>query len=41
MITVLIADDQELIRLGFRMALTSGDDIEVVAEAGDGQAAID
>jgi DNA-binding NarL/FixJ family response regulator len=36
MITVLIADDQELIRLGFRMALASQADIEVVAEAGDG-----
>lgn len=36
MITVLIADDQELIRLGFRMALAAQPDIEVVAEAGDG-----
>lgn len=39
MITVLIADDQELIRLGFRMALASQGDIEVVAEAGDGAVA--
>jgi DNA-binding NarL/FixJ family response regulator len=41
MITVLIADDQELIRLGFRMALASQDDIDVVAEAGDGAAAVE
>lgn len=40
MITVLIADDQELIRLGFRMALASQADIEVVAEAGDGAEAL-
>lgn len=40
MINVLIADDQELIRLGFRMALASQADIEVVAEAGDGAAAV-
>jgi DNA-binding NarL/FixJ family response regulator len=40
MITVLIADDQELIRLGFRMALAAQGDIEVVAEAGDGAIAL-
>lgn len=40
MIRVLLADDQELIRLGFRMALASEADIEVVAEAGDGEAAV-
>jgi DNA-binding NarL/FixJ family response regulator len=40
MITVLIADDQELIRLGFRMALAAQGDIEVVAEAGDGASAL-
>ncbi len=40
MIRVLIADDQELIRLGFRMALASQADIEVVAEAGDGAVAV-
>jgi DNA-binding NarL/FixJ family response regulator len=40
MITVLLADDQELIRLGFRMALAAQGDIEVVAEAGDGASAV-
>jgi DNA-binding NarL/FixJ family response regulator len=40
MIRVLIADDQELIRLGFRMALTSQADFDVVAEAADGAAAV-
>lgn len=41
MIRVLIADDQELIRLGFRMALTAQNDIVVVAEAADGVQAIE
>ncbi len=41
MIKVLIADDQELIRLGFRMALAAQDDIEVVAEASDGAEAVE
>ncbi|MBW3536768.1 MAG: response regulator transcription factor [Actinobacteria bacterium] len=36
MIQVLIADDQALIRSGFKMILESEDDIEVVAEAADG-----
>jgi DNA-binding NarL/FixJ family response regulator len=40
-IRVLLADDQELLRLGFRMILTEEPDIDVVAEAGDGAAAID
>lgn len=35
-IRVLVADDQALIRSGFRMILESEDDIEVVAEAADG-----
>ncbi|MFJ6532229.1 response regulator [Microbacterium sp. NPDC091662] len=39
-IRVLLVDDQELIRLGFRMVLESEDDIVVVGEAGDGRAAI-
>jgi DNA-binding NarL/FixJ family response regulator len=39
-IRVLIVDDQELMRAGFRMILEAQDDIEVVAEAGDGEAAI-
>jgi DNA-binding NarL/FixJ family response regulator len=33
---VVIADDQALVRVGFRMILDARDDIEVVGEAGDG-----
>jgi DNA-binding NarL/FixJ family response regulator len=40
MIRVLLADDQVLIRSGIRSLLDSEDDIEVVAEAADGQQAI-
>jgi DNA-binding NarL/FixJ family response regulator len=40
-ISVLLADDQELVRGGFRLILDAQDGIEVVAEAGDGRAAID
>ena len=39
-IRVLIADDQALMRTGFRMILDAQDDIEVVAEAIDGADAI-
>lgn len=35
-ISVMIADDQALVRSGFRMILDAKDDLEVVAEAGDG-----
>ncbi len=35
-IRVLLADDQELVRSGFRMLIDSEDDMEVVAEAPDG-----
>jgi DNA-binding NarL/FixJ family response regulator len=38
---VLLADDQELLRLGFRMILSEEEDIEVVGEASDGSEAID
>lgn len=41
MIRVVIADDQELVRAGFRMILEVQPDIEVVGEAGDGAEAID
>ncbi|MGZ4359051.1 MAG: response regulator [Gaiellaceae bacterium] len=41
MIRVLIADDQELVRTGFRVILTAEPDIEVVGEAGDGREAIE
>ncbi|MGI5205938.1 response regulator [Spirillospora sp. CA-108201] len=40
MIRVVLADDQELVRSGFAMILNAQPDIEVVAEAGDGGAAI-
>ena len=40
MILVLIADDQELVRAGFRALLESEDDIQVVGEAADGAAAV-
>jgi DNA-binding NarL/FixJ family response regulator len=38
---VLIADDQEMIRHGFRLLLAREEDIEVVGEAADGLAAVD
>ncbi|MEV2216791.1 response regulator transcription factor [Streptomyces sp. NPDC050997] len=37
---VVVADDQELVRSGFTMILEAQADIEVVAEAGDGAAAV-
>lgn len=40
MIRVLIADDQDLIRAGFRAILETQPDMAVVGEAGDGKAAI-
>ena len=39
-IRVLIADDQELVRTGFRVILESEGDIQVVAEAQNGQEAV-
>ena len=41
MIRVLIADDQGLVRAGFRALLHARDDIEVVGEASDGAGAVD
>jgi DNA-binding NarL/FixJ family response regulator len=41
MIRILIADDQEMIRQGFRMILDAQPDMRVIAEAADGIAALD
>jgi len=40
MIRVLLADDQALVRAGFRMLLESADDITIVGEASNGGAAV-
>ena len=40
MIRVVLADDQVLVRAGFRSLLDNEDDIEVVAEASDGEEAV-
>jgi DNA-binding NarL/FixJ family response regulator len=41
MIRVVLVDDQELVRVGFRMVLDAQPDIDVVGEAGDGRAALE
>jgi DNA-binding NarL/FixJ family response regulator len=41
MISVLLADDQALVRGGFRLILDAQDDIEVVGEAANGRDAIE
>jgi DNA-binding NarL/FixJ family response regulator len=41
MIRVLLVDDQELVRAGFRVILSSRPDLEVVGEAADGYAALE
>lgn len=38
--TVLLVDDEPLLRMGLRMVLESYDDIRVIEEAGDGQDAV-
>ena len=40
-IRVLIADDQSLVRTGFRVILDAEADVDVVGEAGDGRATVD
>jgi DNA-binding NarL/FixJ family response regulator len=40
-IRVVLVDDQELVRTGFRLVLGGQPDLEVVGEAGDGLAAIE
>jgi DNA-binding NarL/FixJ family response regulator len=40
-ITVLLVDDHQLVRRGFRRMLEDEDDIVVAGEAGDGQEAVD
>ncbi|MFD8421689.1 response regulator [Streptomyces sp. NPDC059466] len=37
---VVVADDQALVRTGFRMIIDARDDLEVVGEASDGQEAV-
>jgi DNA-binding NarL/FixJ family response regulator len=38
--SILLVDDQPLLRMGFRMVLESQDDLRVVGEAGDGDEAL-
>ncbi|MCE7005168.1 response regulator transcription factor [Kibdelosporangium philippinense] len=40
MIRVVLVDDQELMRVGFRMVLGAQPDMEIVGEAGDGDQAV-
>ncbi len=40
-ISIVLADDQPMLRLGFRLVLDAQDDLQVVGEAGDGAAALD
>jgi DNA-binding NarL/FixJ family response regulator len=41
LIRIILVDDQELVRTGFRMVLDAQPDMQVVGEAADGVAAID
>jgi len=40
-IRVVLVDDQELMRVGFRMVLGAQEDMEIVGEAGNGQEAVE
>ncbi|HEU5419924.1 MAG TPA: response regulator transcription factor [Streptosporangiaceae bacterium] len=40
MISILLADDQPMLRMGFRMVLDAQPDMRVVGEAGDGATAV-
>jgi DNA-binding NarL/FixJ family response regulator len=40
-ISVVLADDQALVRVGFRLILEAEDDLAVVGEAGDGDQAVE
>jgi DNA-binding NarL/FixJ family response regulator len=39
-VTIVLADDQPLVRGGFRMILEAEEDLRVIGEAGDGQEAV-
>src|SRR5271155_3752312 len=39
--SIVLADDQELMRMGFRMVIDSQPDLEVIGEASNGHEAID
>jgi DNA-binding NarL/FixJ family response regulator len=41
MIRVLLVDDQALLRAGFRALIEAEDDLDVLGEAGDGEAAVE
>lgn len=41
MIRVVLVDDQELMRVGFRMVLGAQEDMEIVGEAGNGKEAVE
>ncbi|BCB77137.1 response regulator transcription factor [Phytohabitans flavus] len=40
-VRILLADDQPLLRTGFRMVLGAEEDLDIVGEAGDGTEAVD
>ncbi|MGY1808751.1 response regulator [Blastococcus sp. SYSU D00669] len=40
-VRVVLVDDQQMVRAGFRMVIDSQDDLVVVGEAGDGAAAVE